>query len=468
MWLLQHQNKDGSWSGFTLAFECAVTALLLEGFTVNDTPIRRGLAALETWTVADDAGGKRIQLCTSPIWDTTIMPEALCVAGIPPDDGRLQRAADWLKAQQLFGPDNDVALYCSDLQTGGGWAFQYDNSWIPDVDDTTAVILGLYAQDPNVLEKYWCVCAAEWTLGMQNQDEGWASFDRDCDHQWLHKIPFNDMDNLVDPSTADITSRMLELCTVIIRRADSTHGRPPAHLVRRAQQTVPGIIRFITSKQEADGSWWCRWGVNYVLGTSLAISALAPYVEEGGRGPVADMVRQGAAFIIGQCSVVYITVTTFNSNFKGYSIALDFTVIPEGPRNGLLTRRLSPGTQHSDGGWGETVASYDVPAPPKGQGKSLPSSTGWALLGLLAARIDPLEPVIQQGVRWLVDGQTDVDGSGGASWPEWQFTGVGFIGKVYLGYGLYRHYFPMLALGKYMRALTATTKGGDKKVALLS
>ncbi|KAI4095927.1 MAG: hypothetical protein LQ344_001308 [Seirophora lacunosa] len=413
-WLLQHQNKDGSWSGFTLAFQCAVTALLLEGFTVNDTPIRRGLAALETWTVADDVGGKRIQLCTSPIWDTTIMLEALCVTGIPPDDGRLQRAADWLKAQQLFGPDNDVALYCSDLQTGGGWAFQYDNSWIPDVDDTTAVILGLFAQDPNVLDKY---------------------------------CPFNDTDNLVDPSTADITCRMLELCTVIIRRADSTHGRPPAHLVRRAQQAVPGIIRFITS-------------------TSLAISALAPYVEKGGRGPVGDMVRQGAAFIIGQCSFVYITVTVFNS--KGYSIASDVPVLSKGARNGLLTRRLSPGIQHSDGGWGETIASYDVPAPPKGQGESLPSSTGWALLGLLAAGLDPLEPVIQQGVRWLVDGQTDVDGSGGASWPEWQFTGVGFIGKVYLGYSLYRHYFPMLALGKYMLALTATTKGGDEKAALLS
>ena len=187
-WLLQHQNKDGSWSGYSLGFYCAMTALLLEGFTVRDTPIRRGLAALETWTLEDDSGGKRTQICTSPVWDTANMLQGLCVAGIPQSDGRLQRAVDWLKAQQLFGAETDVALYCPDLQIGGGWAFQYDNSWTPDVDDTTIVVLSLFAQDPSVLEKYWCVCAAEWALGMQNKDEGWAPFDRDCNHQWLHKM----------------------------------------------------------------------------------------------------------------------------------------------------------------------------------------------------------------------------------------------------------------------------------------
>ena len=187
-WLLQHQNKDGSWSGFTLAFQCAMTALLLEGFTVHDSPIRRGLAAFETWTLEDDTVGKRIQMCTSPTWDTALMLEGLCAAGIPQDDDRLQRAADWLKKQQLFGRENDVALYCPDLQIGGGWAFQYDNSWVPDVDDTTQVILSLFAQDSSVLERYWCVYAAEWAFGMQNKDEGFASFERDCNHQWLHKL----------------------------------------------------------------------------------------------------------------------------------------------------------------------------------------------------------------------------------------------------------------------------------------
>ncbi|KAL8849996.1 MAG: hypothetical protein Q9221_005013 [Calogaya cf. arnoldii] len=269
------------------------------------------------------------------------------------------------------------------------------------------------------------------------------------------------MDNLVDPSTADITSRMLELCTVIIRHAQSTHGRPPAFIVQRAQQAVPGIIRFLANKQESDGSWWCRWAVNYVrqsvihipldsrvcvrdmilrlphghmylefvktmlekiLGTSLAISALSPYIEHDGRGPVAKMIQQGVAFI----------------------------------------KTL----QHSDGGWGETVASYDLPAPPKGQGPSLPSSTGWALMGLLGAGLDPMEPVIQQGVSWLVREQTDLDGSGGASWPERQFTGVGFPGRVYLGYGFYRHYFPMLALGKYMSAPKKAFNGEDGKTVL--
>ncbi|KAL9032065.1 MAG: hypothetical protein Q9180_006719 [Flavoplaca navasiana] len=315
---------------------------------------------METWTLEDDTEGKRIQSTTSPIWDTALMLEGLCGAGIPRDDDRLRRAADWLKERQLFGPLNDVALYCPDMRTGGGWAFQYDNSWVPDIDDTTAVALSLCTQDVGALDKYWFVCATEWVLGMQNKDGGWSSFDRDCDHEWLHKIPFNDMENLTDPSTADITSRVLELCTLIIRNASAPQGRPPANLVRRAQQAIPGAIRFITSKQEADGSWRARWGVNYVLGTYLSISALASYVEEDGRGPIARIVRQGVLFL-----------------------------------NKL---------QHDDGGWGEIVASYDMPPPPKGHGPSLPST-------------------------WLVREQTDLDGAGGASWPEWHFTGVGFPGK---------------------------------------
>ena len=116
------------------------------------------------------------------------MPEGLCGAGIPRDDDRFRRAADWLKERQLFGPSNDVALYCPDMQTGGGWAFQYDNSWVPDIDDTTAVALSLCTQDVAALDKYCFVCATEWVLGMQNKDGGWSSFDRDCDPEWLHKM----------------------------------------------------------------------------------------------------------------------------------------------------------------------------------------------------------------------------------------------------------------------------------------
>ncbi|KAL8826914.1 MAG: hypothetical protein Q9170_007224 [Blastenia crenularia] len=401
-WLLQHQNQDGSWCGFTMAYQTTMIALLLEGFTVDDTPVRRGLTALETWTVEDEAKGKRIQISNSPVWDTALMIEALCVSGTPLDDDRLRRAVDWTKAQQLFGPDHDVALYCSDLRMGGGFPFQYDNSWSPDPDDTAAVILGLVAQDPSALDKYWFVSAAEWTLP--------------CG-------PFNELDNLADPSTADITSRMLELCTVITRGANAPFGRPPAHLVRRAQQAIPGAIRFIASKQEADGSWWCRWGVNYVLGTNLAIVALYPYIEPGGIGPIADMVRQGVTFLLGM--------------------------------------------QHPDGGWGESVASYDIPPCPKTYGCSLPSSTGWALMGLLGAGVDPTTPSIQRGVNWLVREQTDNDGAGGASWPERQFTGVGFPRVLYLGYGFYRHYFPMLALGKYVRAVAAASKSGEEKIGYL-
>ena len=121
--------------------------------------------------------------------------------------------------------------------------------------------------------------------------------------------------------------------------------------------------------------------------------------------------------------------------------------------------------QHSDGGWGEIVESYDSPPTPKGHGPSIPTSTGWALIGLLGAGVDPM---IQRGVSWLVREQTITDGAGGASWPERQYMGVGFIGKVYLGYAFYPHYFPMLALGMYMRAVTSASKGDDEKSVLLN
>lgn len=185
-WILEHQSEDGSWFGYLTAMQCSMSALLLEGFTTDDPPIRRALTAMETW-MWEDEQGKRIQSSTSPLWDTPLMINALCMSGVRRNDYRLQRAAEWCKTQQIFGSKNEVARYCPDLASGGGFSFQYHNPWIPDVDDTAAVALALYAQDDGALEKYSFVRAAEWALGMQNKDGGWGAFDRNCDNPWLHK-----------------------------------------------------------------------------------------------------------------------------------------------------------------------------------------------------------------------------------------------------------------------------------------
>ncbi|ERF75823.1 hypothetical protein EPUS_01653 [Endocarpon pusillum Z07020] len=192
----------------------------------------------------------------------------------------------------------------------------------------------------------------------------------------------------------------VELCSVIIHNADSAQGRPPTHLVQRAQHAVPPAIRFLTKLQEPDGSWWGRWGVNYVFGTMSAVSALKKFAEpDSSGGAITDMVRRGVGFLLR--------------------------------------------VQHLDGGWGESVASYELPPPPKDTGVSLPSSTAWALMGLLAAGVSPMDRAIVAGVKWLV------------SWPERLYTGTGFPRKIYIGYSDYRHYFPMIALGQYVRAVAA-------------
>ncbi|KAI9769734.1 MAG: hypothetical protein M1835_006663 [Candelina submexicana] len=407
-WLLERQNSDGSWFGYSTGYQLTMQALLLEGFKIEDTPIRRGLAAIQTW-MWEDNDGRRIQLSNSPVWDTAMMMKALSSSGHR-DDERVQLAAHWCKANQLFGPKTDLAQYCPDLPSGG-FAFEYCNPWYPDVDDTAAVALSMLDQDPGALEKFPFIRATEFLLGMQNADGGWAAFDRDRDPSWLHKSPFNDMDNLCDPSTADITGRVLELCGLVIRGADAATGRSPPDLVYRAQRAAQRAIPYLAAEQEADGSWWGRWGINYVFGTCNAIGGLALFADADGKGSIAAMVQRGAAFL----------------------------------------KRI----QHSDGGWGESYATYDIPPAPPGSGASLPSPTAWALLGLLSASVAPDDPAICGGVRWLLREQTKTDSKGGLSWFERPHTGVGFPRKLYIGYKLYEHYFPLMALGQYMTAVKA-------------
>ena len=422
-WLLDRQSQDGSWFGFITPFQLTIQVLLLEGFKLEDPPIRRALTTMETWAWEDE-DGKRIQLSTSPVWDTALMMKAICISGPHRNAERVRRAADWCKAQQLLGPRSDLAIYCPDLPAGG-FAFQYDNPWYPDVDDSAAIILALLDQDPGALEKFAFIRGAEWILGMQNADGRFSAFDRNCDKSWLHKSPFNDMDNLCDPSTADVTGRVLELCGLIIRGAATAAGRPPPHLVARARLAAPRAISFLAAQQEADGSWWGRWGVNFAFGTCHALGGLALFAEAGRDGPVAAIVARGAAWLAH--------------------------------------------AQHADGGWGESVATYDVPPAPPGTGPSLPSPTAWALMGLLAAGTLPSDPVVRRGVQWLVREQRDSDGAGGVAWVEPHHTGMGFPRKMSIGYTLYRVYFPMIALGQYIARCGGQRKhGGSGELERLS
>jgi len=314
------------------------------------------------------------QPCVSPIWDTAICAFALGEAGAA-DDSRMTRAADWLISKEVRRK-GDWSIKRPDTEPSG-WAFEFANEFYPDIDDTAMVLLALlHARGSNpkaqaAAEKR----AINWLLAMQSEDGGWAAFDVDNNWAVLNEVPFADHNAMLDPTCPDITGRVLEcLC----RRGLADHDA-----ARRG-------VAYLLQAQEKDGSWYGRWGVNYIYGSFLAMRGLAA----SGLPGTADSIDKAARWL--------------------------------------------RSVQNPDGGWGESCASYDrdgfVAAA------SCPSQTAWALLGLLAAG-DRHSSAVQRGVRFLLERQRP-DGT----WPEDATTGTGFPRVFYLTYGMYRDYFPLLAL----------------------
>jgi len=316
------------------------------------------------------------QPCLPPIWDTALTAFALGEAGIR-DDARMTRAADWLLSKEVRRK-GDWSVKRPDTEPSG-WAFEFANEFYPDIDDTAQVLLALLhakASDPQAQ----AACerrAIHWLLAMQSEDGGWAAFDVDNNWAVLNQVPFADHNAMLDPTCPDITGRVLEsLC----RRGLAGHDA-----VRRG-------VAYLLQAQEKDGSWYGRWGVNYIYGSFLAMRGLA---ASGAPGAGAAVTRAAA-----------------------------------------WLRAI----QNPDGGWGESCASYDhdhfVPAA------SCPSQTAWAVLGLLAAG-DRDSAELRRGIQFLLDG-ANPDGA----WPEDATTGTGFPTVFYLTYAMYRDYFPLLALAQ--------------------
>jgi squalene-hopene/tetraprenyl-beta-curcumene cyclase len=314
------------------------------------------------------------QPCVSPIWDTAICAFALGEAG-KGDDPRMARAADWLLSKEVRRK-GDWSVKRPDTEPSG-WAFEFANEFYPDIDDTAMVLLALmHAKSSDAKAQ----AAAErraihWLLAMQSQDGGWAAFDVDNNWAVLNEVPFADHNAMLDPTCPDITGRVLEcLC----RR-----GMAGDEAVRRG-------VKYLLQAQEQDGSWYGRWGVNYIYGSFLAMRGLAAAGE--GAGAIA----KAASWL--------------------------------------------RSVQNADGGWGESCASYArdrfVTAG------SCASQTAWAMLGLMAAG-DRESAAFRRGMRFLLDRQRP-DGT----WPEDATTGTGFPNVFYLTYGMYRDYFPLLALAQ--------------------
>jgi squalene-hopene/tetraprenyl-beta-curcumene cyclase len=381
-WILRRQDSTGQWGGIQPPMLNCVLALAQMGFATDHPAVMRGIQGVDDFLVQCE-GTLMYQPCVSPNWDTALTLKALLDAGVERADPMLGRAADWLVAHQIFRP-GDWSVYNPRLEPGG-WAFEFANDWYPDVDDSAVIVMGLM-QLPTAATpagKRAIAYGLNWTLGMQSRSGGYAAFDTDNTNAVWNEIPFADMKAMIDPPTEDITGRALELMGMVGYGPD--FGR-----ARRA-------LAFVRKTQRADGSWWGRWGVNFIYGTWSVLAGLRAIGED----IQAPYVRK----------------------------AVDW----------LASR------QNADGGFGETVASYDDESL-AGRGESTPSQTAWAVMGLLAA--DGPRAVIERGIEWLVQTQT-ADGT----WNEKPWTGTGFPRHFYLRYHMYRHYFPLMALGQYRAKL---------------
>jgi len=326
------------------------------------------------------------QPCLSPVWDTVLAGHALMDVGEETAPA-LERAFDWLAEKQVLDVVGDWAGKRPGLRPGG-WAFQYENPHYPDVDDTAAAGLALDRFDA---ERYRGALdrTAEWILGMQSKDGGWGAFDADNTHFYLNHIPFADHGALLDPPTADVSARCLGFLAQVGYSADH-----PA---------VASALAYLRDQQEPDGSWFGRWGTNYIYGTWSVLAAL----NAAGVSPQAPEVRRAVEW--------------------------------------LLAR------QREDGGWGEGGESYGPEATRGTASYSTVSQTAWAVLALMAAG-EAAHPAVKRGIDYLIASQKR-DGS----WDESWYTAVGFPRVFYLRYHGYRAYFPLWALARYRRLRQANS-----------
>ncbi len=327
----------------------------------------------------------RMEPCLSPVWDTAITAICLRQSGLPADHPALRKTADWLIGKEIRFRGDWKFKNPANVEPSG-WVFEFENKWNPDVDDTAMVLIALRqlaASDRQSATE--CIQRGlKWLLTFQCRDGGWAAFDKDCTKGVLEKVPFADHNAMLDPECADITARILELL--------GYEGFSLDH------PQVQRALKYIRDQQAEDGSWYARWGVNYIYGTWQVL-----------RGLSAMKVDMTQPWLV-------------------------------------KARDWIESVQHEDGGWGERCNTYDDPVF-KGQGPSTASQTAWALMGLLAFG-DPTRPSIQRGMDYLVSTQS-ADGS----WEEHETTGTGFPKVFYLKYDMYRNTWPLLALATYESAL---------------
>lgn len=410
-WISHRQEADGGWGGIMLPWIYSLFAYKALGHGPDHPGIGRGMEGLETFLFEDEQE-LLLQPAMSPVWDTAWAAVALEESGLAPDHPALVRAGQWLLSQEVQ-LEGDWRIK-NPTTPPGGWAFEFENDWYPDMDDSAVVpraLLGMRLEPEDERRKLEAIRRSRvWVLAMQSADGGWAAFDRDNTREALAYVPFSEFMSPLDPTCADVTAHVVEFLTDVLSDGDAEAN----------EVSLRKALDYLRRTQEKDGAWYGRWGVNYVYGTALALTALAAAGERGESGTM----QAGYRWLIEK--------------------------------------------QNQDGGWGETCETYSDPSL-RGCGISTPSQTAWALIGLstpaaLAQRqsesglmrhggerreLDPeAAESIRRGVRYLLENQQE-DGS----WIEPQFTGGGFPKVFFLKYELYKIYFPLLALARCQAAL---------------
>ena len=383
-WILKHTRHSDGLGAIFPPMVYIIIALRCLGYNKSDKHLVRAERQLDELMIEEE-DTIRLQPCFSPIWDTGIAAYALTEAGYDASHDLLRKATDWLVKKECRVVGDWKANVGHDVEASG-WYFEFNNAYYPDVDDTAMVAMALKqagGDDATAAANR----GVKWMLAMQNEDGGWAAFDRTIHRPILEHIPFADHNAIQDPSCPDITGRMLECL--------GHHDHAPQ------SQVVIKALAFLKSKQEEEGCWFGRWGVNYIYGTWQVVCGLK-------------------------------------------QVGVDMSQ-PWVQKAGEWLRSV----QKEDGSFGESADTYENPEI-KGQGPSTPSQTAWGIMGLMAV-YGPDDPGVAAGIRWLCDMQLE-----SGTWDEPWFTGTGFPRMFYLRYHLYRLYFPVMCLGRYQRLLNAT------------